>query len=66
MRRAGATQRDIAAGNGANLTKVDGHIAAIKRWRDVYNSVGWCRIVEGLRGGLRLGVKTETNLRRIF
>ncbi len=24
---------------GANLTTVDGHIAAIKRWRDVYNSV---------------------------
>jgi hypothetical protein len=25
---------------GANLTTVDGHIAAIKRWRDVFNSVG--------------------------
>ena len=25
---------------GANLTTVDGHINAIKRWRDVYNSVG--------------------------
>ena len=25
---------------GANLTTVDGHIAAIKRWREVYNSVG--------------------------
>jgi hypothetical protein len=24
---------------GANLTTVDGHIEAIKRWRDVYNSV---------------------------
>ena len=24
---------------GANLTTVDGHINAIKRWRDVYNSV---------------------------
>jgi hypothetical protein len=24
---------------GANLTTVDGHIAAIKRWRDVYNSI---------------------------
>jgi probable F420-dependent oxidoreductase len=24
---------------GANLTTVDGHIGAIKRWRDVYNSV---------------------------
>jgi len=24
---------------GANLNTVDGHIAAIKRWRDVYNSV---------------------------
>jgi hypothetical protein len=24
---------------GANLTTVDGHIDAIKRWRDVYNSV---------------------------
>ena len=24
---------------GANLTTVDGHIAAIRRWRDVYNSV---------------------------
>ena len=24
---------------GTNLTTVDGHIAAIKRWRDVYNSV---------------------------
>ena len=43
--------RDIAAwrdagGNhisvvtmGANLTAVDSHIEAIKRWRDVYNSV---------------------------
>jgi hypothetical protein len=40
VRRGGATQRDIAAGNGASLTKVDGHIVAIKRWRDVYNSVG--------------------------
>ena len=25
---------------GANLTTVDGHIEAIKRWRAVYNSVG--------------------------
>jgi hypothetical protein len=25
---------------GANLTTVDGHIEAIKRWREVYNSVG--------------------------
>jgi hypothetical protein len=24
---------------GANLNTVDGHIEAIKRWRDVYNSV---------------------------
>jgi hypothetical protein len=24
---------------GANLTTVDGHIEAIRRWRDVYNSV---------------------------
>ena len=24
---------------GANLATVDGHIEAIKRWRDVYNSV---------------------------
>jgi hypothetical protein len=24
---------------GADLTTVDGHIEAIKRWRDVYNSV---------------------------
>jgi hypothetical protein len=24
---------------GANLTTVDGHIDAIRRWRDVYNSV---------------------------
>jgi len=24
---------------GANLTTVDGHIEAISRWRDVYNSV---------------------------
>jgi hypothetical protein len=24
---------------GANLTTVDGHIAAIKRWREVYDSV---------------------------
>jgi hypothetical protein len=24
---------------GANLTTVDGHINAIKRWRDVYSSV---------------------------
>ena len=24
---------------GANLTTVDGHINAIKRWREVYNSV---------------------------
>lgn len=24
---------------GANLTTVDGHIRAIKRWRDVYKSV---------------------------
>jgi len=24
---------------GANLTTVDGHIQAIKRWREVYNSV---------------------------
>ena len=24
---------------GANLTTVDGHISAIKRWREVYNSV---------------------------
>jgi hypothetical protein len=24
---------------GANLTTVNAHIAAIKRWRDVYNSV---------------------------
>jgi hypothetical protein len=24
---------------GANLTTVDSHIEAIKRWRDVYNSV---------------------------
>ena len=24
---------------GANLTTVDGHIEAIKRWRDVYNSI---------------------------
>ena len=24
---------------GANLTTVDGHIDAIKRWRDVYNSI---------------------------
>jgi len=24
---------------GANLNTVDGHIDAIKRWRDVYNSV---------------------------
>jgi hypothetical protein len=24
---------------GANLGTVDAHIAAIKRWRDVYNSV---------------------------
>jgi hypothetical protein len=23
---------------GANLTTVDGHIEAIKRWRDIYNS----------------------------
>src|SRR3954451_13916819 len=25
---------------GANLTTADGHINAIKRWREVYNSVG--------------------------
>ena len=25
---------------GANLTTVDGHIEAIKRWREVYNSFG--------------------------
>jgi hypothetical protein len=25
---------------GANLNTVDGHIKAIKRWRDVYNSAG--------------------------
>ena len=25
---------------GANLTTVDGHINAIKRWREVYNSIG--------------------------
>jgi hypothetical protein len=24
---------------GANLTTIDGHIEAIRRWRDVYNSV---------------------------
>jgi hypothetical protein len=24
---------------GANLNTVDGHIEAIKRWRDVYDSV---------------------------
>jgi hypothetical protein len=24
---------------GANLTTVDGHIDAIRRWRDIYNSV---------------------------
>jgi hypothetical protein len=24
---------------GANLNTVDGHIEAIKRWRDVYNAV---------------------------
>ena len=24
---------------GANLTTVDGHIEAIKRWRAVYNSI---------------------------
>ena len=24
---------------GANLNTVDGHIDAIRRWRDVYNSV---------------------------
>jgi len=24
---------------GTNLTAVDGHIEAIKHWRDVYNSV---------------------------
>jgi hypothetical protein len=24
---------------GASLNTVDGHIGAIKRWRDVYNSV---------------------------
>jgi len=24
---------------GAKLTTVDGHIEAIRRWRDVYNSV---------------------------
>ena len=24
---------------GANLNTLDGHIQAIKRWRDVYNSV---------------------------
>ena len=25
---------------GANLTTVDGHIDAIRRWREVYNTVG--------------------------
>ncbi len=25
---------------GANLTTLDGHIGAIRRWRDVYDSVG--------------------------
>jgi len=25
---------------GANLNTMDGHIKAIKRWRDVYNSAG--------------------------
>jgi len=25
---------------GANLNTVDGHIEAIRRWRNVYNSVG--------------------------
>jgi hypothetical protein len=24
---------------GANLSTVDGHIEAIKRWRDVYDSI---------------------------
>jgi len=31
--------RDSVVTIGANLNTVDGHIEAIKRWRDVYNSV---------------------------
>jgi hypothetical protein len=36
---AGTTNGLATLRRGANLTTVDGHIEAIKRWRDVYNSV---------------------------
>ena len=36
-REAGGSHISIVT-MGAKLTTVDGHIAAIKRWRDVYNS----------------------------
>jgi hypothetical protein len=31
--------RSVVTMGGANLTTVDGDIEAIRRWRDVYNSV---------------------------
>ena len=37
-RKAGGSHISVVT-MGANLTTVDAHIAAIKRWRDVYNSV---------------------------
>ena len=37
-RQAGGSHISVVT-MGANLTTVDGHIEAIKRWRDVYNSV---------------------------
>ena len=37
-RKAGGSHISVVT-MGANLNTVDGHIEAIKRWRDVYNSV---------------------------
>jgi len=38
-RKAGGSHISVVT-MGANLSTVDGHIAAIKRWREVYTSVG--------------------------
>jgi hypothetical protein len=37
-RKAGGSHISVVT-MGANLSTMDGHISAIKRWRDVYNSV---------------------------
>jgi hypothetical protein len=38
MARSGGSHISVVT-KGANLTTVNGHIEAIKRWRDVYNSI---------------------------